>query len=105
MAGDAPGSILGGFQTGAFDSGPRSGKTATDPLGPFDPDSTAAPSVITRHRTCGEFVHDVAAGLAGPDRGLAFRDLVEVNDGLLSVATDAVDGRSSGRRMPRRRRG
>jgi hypothetical protein len=56
----------------------------------IDRNSPAAQSVPRRKRASLDLVDVIFAWLARPDRGLDRVDLVNVNDGLLSVAADAV---------------
>jgi len=59
---------------------------------PFDPDSPASRSVATRQWIAADVVHVVTTPCGRADRGLDRFDLLDVDDGLLSVAADAVHG-------------
>ncbi len=69
------------------------------PILPFDSD-TPPPRRMTAGERIGHDLHVVTARLARADRGRDRLDLVDVDDGLLSVAADSLNGSSASRKMP-----
>ena len=69
-----------------------SGSITTVPLAPLIPTPQRLDVWPRRQRVGADLVDVVATRLARADRGLDRLDLVDVDDGLVSVAADAVHG-------------
>jgi hypothetical protein len=59
---------------------------------PPEPNSQIPGTATAQRRTGADLVHVISAWLARADRRLDRLDFVNVNDGLLAVAADAVHG-------------
>jgi hypothetical protein len=82
------------------EAGPRVGLNRNRSVISFYPDTPAARSVATSQRVGADLINVVTTWFARADRGLDCFDLVHVNDGLVSVAAEAVQGVACERDAP-----